>query len=41
MMYEVFDPKNGIPLYTTKYKVYASFLADWLGLDYAEVGQGW
>jgi hypothetical protein len=49
MRYEIFDPNNGIPLYTVKYRWMAHLLCKLFsnhpsnpgGLDYALVGDGW
>ena len=40
-MVEVFDPRDGVPLLTTKYRVVAQVVACVLDLDWAVVGEGW
>ena len=47
MKYEVFDPRNGTPLWTTRY-LWIARVTVWLfgklwpmGLDYAKEGAGW
>ena len=40
-MYEVFNPVNGIALYTVDTSEEAKRIATRLGLDYAEDGEGW
>ena len=40
-MFEVFDPRDGVPLWTVRWKLVARFLAWFWGLDYARTGEGW
>jgi hypothetical protein len=40
-MFEVFDPRNGVPLFTTKYRVVAGVVAYVFGYDFALTGEGW
>lgn len=39
--YEVFNPRNGTPLFRTRFAVIAQFVAWLRGLDYAATGEGW
>jgi len=39
--WEVFDPKHGHPIYTTRWEVVARILSWWHGLDYEREGVGW
>ena len=41
MKWEVFDPKDGIPVVVTRFKWVAKFIAWVDGLDYAPEGEGW
>lgn len=48
MRYEIFDPNNGIPLYTVKYRWMARLIIRlttktraYAALGYAPVGDGW
>lgn len=40
-MWEVFDPRDGIPVATYWTKGAAQLHADIAGLDYAREGEGW
>lgn len=39
--YDVFDPCVGVPVYTTRYKCIARFLAWLYKLDYCPTNVGW
>ena len=41
MMWEVFTPKDGVPVVITRFKWAAKFIAWMEGLDYAKQGEGW
>ena len=41
MKWEVFDPKDGVPVGVTRFKSAAKFIAWVDGLDYAPEGEGW
>ena len=41
MMWEVFNPKDGVPVVITRFKGAAKFIAWMEGLDYAKQGEGW
>jgi len=41
MMWEVFNPKDGIPVVITRFKWAAKSLAWIMRLDYARKGEGW
>jgi len=40
-MYEVFDPRNGTPVYTVRSRLLARLLSWWIGGDYERPGVGW
>lgn len=40
-MWEVFDPRDGIPVATYEWEESAALHADCAGLDYARKGDGW
>jgi hypothetical protein len=40
-MWEVFEPKSGEPVYITRFKWVAMFIAWMEGMDYAKEGEGW
>jgi hypothetical protein len=40
-MWEVFDPVNGVPVWTTRWLVMARVVAWVRGLDWAKTGEGW
>jgi len=40
-MWEVFDPKSGDPVITTRFKVVARILSWFINGDYNRQGQGW
>ena len=41
MTWEVFNPKDGVPVLITRFKWAAKFLAWMKDLDYAKQGEGW
>ena len=41
MKWEVFDPKDGVPVVVTRFKWAAKFIAWVDGRDYAPEGEGW
>ena len=41
MKWEVFDPKDGVPVVVSRFKWAAKFIAGGDGLDYAPEGEGW
>ena len=41
VVYEVFDPTDGLPLYRTRFAIVARIIAKVRGLDWAAQGDGW
>jgi hypothetical protein len=41
MKWEVFRPVDGQPVYITKYKTAACFVAWLINADYEKAGEGW
>ncbi len=39
--FDVFDPRDGIPILTTRYEWVARLVSYLIGVDYGESGQGW
>lgn len=40
-MWEVFDPRTGITIFTTYFRPSAMLLAWWYNLDYEKHNEGW
>lgn len=40
-MWEVFAPRDGVPVLITRFRVVARVVAWYRGLDFARVGEGW
>jgi len=41
MKWEVFNPKDGVPVVVTRFEWAARFISWAKGLDYARQGEGW
>lgn len=41
MIYEVFDPTDGVPLFSTRWRWLARLVAKVRHLDWAAAGEGW